>query len=384
MQIDTQGFSEKPFKFNGNAWEYFGIWVVNITLTVLTLGIYSAWAKVRTQQYFYGNTQLDHSAFQYLATPIQILKGRLVAVLVFGFYYTLNAINPLWGLLLTALIMLLIPIIIVMSMSFRMRNTAYRNITFRFQKNYKQAYLVYVAPVLVLIAIIVSAILMTNNLESPSAESETSLPFSIAAMILISPFLYPLWEYLKTRFLVTNTLFGTSPFNFEANAINFYKVYLAATMLLILVVALISALLASLDMSSLQNTDNFSEAMSTLGGSAVMLSSIVIGVYLWLFAYIQTKKTNMIFSNISLNNMPLESQLSVTYMFFLYISNTVAIIVSVGLLIPWTMIRTARYRANTLTLLSDKDLNHFVASQQIEQNAMGEEFGDIFDIDIGL
>ena len=57
---------------------------------------------------------------------------------------------------------------------------------------------------------------------------------------------------------------------------------------------------------------------------------------------------------------------------------------AVGLLIPWTMIRTARYRANTLTLLSDKDLNHFVASQQIEQNAMGEEFGDIFDIDIGL
>ena len=52
-----------PFEFHGQATEYFKIWIVNVLLTVLTLGIYSAWAKVRTMRYFYGHTVLDNSSF---------------------------------------------------------------------------------------------------------------------------------------------------------------------------------------------------------------------------------------------------------------------------------------------------------------------------------
>ena len=43
-------------KFHGDGGNYFAIWLVNIFLSVITLGIYSAWAKVRTYRYFYGNT----------------------------------------------------------------------------------------------------------------------------------------------------------------------------------------------------------------------------------------------------------------------------------------------------------------------------------------
>ncbi|PON14444.1 hypothetical protein C2W62_29035, partial [Candidatus Entotheonella serta] len=42
----------------------------------ITLGIYNAWAKVRTRQYFYAHTLLDGHAFDYLANPIAILKGN--------------------------------------------------------------------------------------------------------------------------------------------------------------------------------------------------------------------------------------------------------------------------------------------------------------------
>ena len=44
--------SIEPFRFTGTAREYFGIWIVNILLTIVTLGIYSAWAKVRRMRYF--------------------------------------------------------------------------------------------------------------------------------------------------------------------------------------------------------------------------------------------------------------------------------------------------------------------------------------------
>ncbi len=67
--------------FRGTAREYFGIWLTNIVLTILTLGIYSAWADVRTRRYFYGNTILDGETLDYTAKPISLLKGRAI---VFG------------------------------------------------------------------------------------------------------------------------------------------------------------------------------------------------------------------------------------------------------------------------------------------------------------
>jgi uncharacterized membrane protein YjgN (DUF898 family) len=60
-----------PFEFHGNGSEYFRIWIVNVLLSILTLGVYSAWAKVRNKQYFYGNTWINDAGFEYLAKPAQ-------------------------------------------------------------------------------------------------------------------------------------------------------------------------------------------------------------------------------------------------------------------------------------------------------------------------
>ena len=79
-------FSEFPFEFTGDATEFFRIWIVNFALSVVTLGIYSAWSKVRTQRYFYSNTYVAGAPFEYLAKPIPILKGRIIAFVLFGAY----------------------------------------------------------------------------------------------------------------------------------------------------------------------------------------------------------------------------------------------------------------------------------------------------------
>ena len=69
FQASQQPPQEMPFEFKGTASQYFGIWIVNLLLTIITLGIYTPWAKVRTKRYFYGNTLLDGSPFDYLASP---------------------------------------------------------------------------------------------------------------------------------------------------------------------------------------------------------------------------------------------------------------------------------------------------------------------------
>ncbi|MGI9025580.1 MAG: DUF898 family protein, partial [Burkholderiaceae bacterium] len=64
--IDTYSPRDaRPFVFTGTGSEYFKIWIVNLALTLVTLSIYSPWAKVRRLRYFYGNTLLDDSPFEF-------------------------------------------------------------------------------------------------------------------------------------------------------------------------------------------------------------------------------------------------------------------------------------------------------------------------------
>lgn len=113
-----------PFEFHGRAGEYFGIWIVNILLTIITIGIYTAWAKVRTNRYFYGKTILNNTNFAYLADPIAILKGWLIAVAILIIYSVVSSFIPPIELLFFLLLILATPFLVVKSMRFRNRNSA--------------------------------------------------------------------------------------------------------------------------------------------------------------------------------------------------------------------------------------------------------------------
>ena len=132
MQGNNQGKVESRFRFTGNGREYFAIWIVNLLLSIITLGIYSAWAKVRREQYFHRNTLLDDQPFEYTGNPVRILIGRIVALVVIGAGSALQEVNVTLALAVTVIFFLLFPWVIVRSLRFRARNTRYRNLTFSF------------------------------------------------------------------------------------------------------------------------------------------------------------------------------------------------------------------------------------------------------------
>src|SRR3954464_5090136 len=82
-------YPPQPVRFTGRAGEYFGIWIVNLLLTIVTLGIYSPWAKVRRLHYFYRHTALAGSSFDFHGSPIRILIGRAIAA---GMFLTYNIV----------------------------------------------------------------------------------------------------------------------------------------------------------------------------------------------------------------------------------------------------------------------------------------------------
>lgn len=133
-----------PVEFKGEGREFFGIWIVNILLSIITLGVYSAWAKVRTKRYFYGNTHLAGDSFEYHAQPMQILKGRLVALVALFVWGIANSFSPIASLVLILLFYISLPWLLWSNARFDAAMTSYRNVHFSFNASLKEAYKVIV------------------------------------------------------------------------------------------------------------------------------------------------------------------------------------------------------------------------------------------------
>ena len=344
MEITSKTHVEvKPFKFTGNASEYFRIWIINVGLTILTLGIYSAWAKVRSKRYFYSNTYLDDTTFEYLAEPLKILKGRLIAVAVFAVYIGVTRFYPLGEIILIIAFIVLLPWLVIKALAFNAINSSYRNIHFNFKANFYEAGWLFFG-----------------------------IPFAILFTFGLA---YPYFVFRRYQFTINNSYYGTTAFSFEAKSYDFSNIYFKAIGLFIFATLVLGLLVFS--WSGITRS-NFSASIdsSFLGGL----------VYLVFFAYLKTNVTNFVFSHTHLGKLRLESTLQFKQMLWLYLSNAIGIMLSLGLLIPWAKIRMLHYRLAHLKLhvTGGDDLNNFVAAEQEKVSATGEELSDLFDIEIGL
>src|SRR5258708_6096895 len=129
--------------FTGNGAEYFGIWIVNLLLTIVTLGIYSAWAKVRRLQDFYPHTEVAGSSFDFHRSPTRILIGRVIAlVMLFAYNYSVRLRSPLTIVILAA-IAVVMPWLLRNSFRFRLYNTSWRGTRFHFRGTVARSYRVF-------------------------------------------------------------------------------------------------------------------------------------------------------------------------------------------------------------------------------------------------
>jgi uncharacterized membrane protein YjgN (DUF898 family) len=304
---------------------------VNIILSVLTLGIYSAWAKVRRKQFFYGSTLVDKASFEYLADPKKILYGRAIVVVIFLLYSVVSELLPIVGSILGLAFIFLLPWLVVRSLSFNACNSSIRNIRFDFTGTVGQA-----------------------------AKEYVLWPFLAALTLgILSPYVY----YRQKRFLVENSRYGTTPFSFTAKPGDYYRIFLTALVPIIIGLAVFFA----------------------AGFVFPPVSFLVFLVlYIYLFAYFSVKTTNLLFNSSRLDPHRLEASLEIKDYLILVLVNSLATAFTLGFFHPWAKVRVYRYKIEHLTLLPGGSLDEFVAAEKQQVSAIGEEAGDFFDFDIGL
>jgi uncharacterized membrane protein YjgN (DUF898 family) len=335
LQAESQA-RVAPFKFTGQAWEFFRIWIVNVCLSVITLGIYSAWAKVRRKRYFYGNTLLNDNAFEYLADPKSILKGRLIILAVIVLVGLANQFLKIKIFGLVYLIVL--PYIVIKAARFNAVNSSYRNVRFQFGNNFP-------AP--------------TKRFRRCISGYRETSQFLILPVLLVPitlGLLYPYYAYRKRQFMLQHGCYGTTAFGFDARASNYYLAYFKAAMMFLICM---------------------------LGG-IITIGIGILPLYILFASYRDAAIGRVTWQHTTLGHLRFDCKWKTWDLFKLNFTNTIAIIFSVGLLVPWAEIRTARYQLQGLTLAPANELGSFVAMEQKQVGATGDEAADFLGFDFGL
>lgn len=206
--VETPVGPVNKLNFNGQGSTYFGIFIINRLLSVITLGIYYFWAKIKEKKYLYNQTEFNGDNFDYHATGLELLfawlKVVVFAAVVIGIQY-LEILYPgnitkiVSGVTIYLIILILTPIALILTQRFRYSRTSWRGIRFSFRGGIKQFLRIYV-PGFIL----------------------TSLTFGI----------YYYYLHFQTRdFHVNNTYFGDSKFGFDGNPSELFGRFLRAIFL---------------------------------------------------------------------------------------------------------------------------------------------------------
>ena len=84
--------------YHGTAGDYFPIFLKNIIFTVLTLGIYDAWAVTNNRKYFLSNFEFAQGRYDYHGTGGEIFIGRLKALgILIAIFFLAGALTFLIG-----------------------------------------------------------------------------------------------------------------------------------------------------------------------------------------------------------------------------------------------------------------------------------------------
>lgn len=359
---------ELDIEFRGSAQEYFRVWAVNLCLTLLTFGLFSAWAKVRKKRYFYSHTVLDGTPFQYLGRPLPILIGRLVAAVLFGLYYfSANLFTGAMPYVLVAALFVA-PWVVVRSAAFNARYSAWRNMTFHFDATYWDAFKVVHWMGLIPTLVIAGLFDFWGD------------AFIVGLLALVASVAMPFWMRNLKALIVEHTVFGGRRGEFGARGGSFFKIYFLAG-LIVFGVVVVTMLILTIAMQALGNFEmERGDAMLPV----LIISIPIYAGYVLAFAYVQANTSNLVWNATRIGPALFKSTLTGRGLAWIYLTNALAILVSLGLLIPWAVIRTIRYRVDHLEVDTDSGLTQFRGSDRHRVRAAGAELGEFFELDLSL
>lgn len=290
----------RTLSFHGSGGTLFGIQVVNALLTLVTVGVYYFWAKVRTRTYLLSQTELGGDRFAYHGTGKELLVGALKAVLVFLLpVWLLNHVPAAAGagpavigvasLLASGLLLVFFPVAIVGARRYRLSRTSWRGVRFSFRGETRRFVRLFV----------IGAVLSGLTLG----------------------LYYPVFAVRQHAFLVSRSWFGNRQFDFDGRAMGLFGPFLLMFVL----------------------------TLPTLG-------------LCWFWYY--ARKQRFLWDHTTFGAARFRSTVTAWRLFGLVTVNVLLVVLTLGLALPWVRVRSARFGCRYLALEGAVDLDAILQEAQ--------------------
>jgi uncharacterized membrane protein YjgN (DUF898 family) len=276
----------RKFWFRGSGGSLFGIQIVNIFLMLITLGLYSFWAKVRVRRYLMSQTEFQEDRFAYHGTGKELMIGFLKALLIFGLPVgILNILPELLGggvktrvattLLIYAVALVFIPLAMVGARRYRLSRTSWRGVRFSFRGR----------------ALDFMKLFIRDSLL-------TTLTLGLY---------YPFYDTRRYGFMVSHSYFGNQRFQFDGSGRDLFGGYLVALLLFL----------------------------------------PTAGLY-WI--WFQAKKQRYFWNHTSFATARFRCTVTGARLLILYLGNLFLLLITLGLAWPWVTVRNVRFAFAYLTV----------------------------------
>ena len=376
-----------PITFSGSGSEYFRIWIVNLLLTLVTLGLYFPWAKVRRLRYFYGNTAVGGHTLDFHGDPWRMLRGLLLVGALLLLYSVAGKLSPTAGLIALLIVAGVWPALFRASQQFRMANTSWRGLRFRFNGELRGAY-VAMLPLFIPGALTLSAVLFTGDGDGAESRARSALETLAGLTALAATLLFPLFLWLLKKYQHDHYALGPIQTELRTGAGSFYVLGLktfGVALLAGLVAMLVSTVVGGGGVLALATGSRGS--VGAAAAVAIVLAVIVAyaAVVLVIQPYLSSRFQNLVWGRTASPDIGFDSDLRFWPLLRLTLKNWLLMLVTLGLYWPFAKIAMARMRLQAVTAYTRLAPDEWVGTlRQRADDATGDAAGDLFGIDIGL
>lgn len=379
-------------RFTGSGSEYFRIWIVNLLLTLVTLGFYYPYAKVRRLSYFYSNTLVGGHALGFHANPRTMLRGYLLVGLMFLLYGVASKVSGLAGLIAFLIVAAVWPALLKSSLQFRLANTSWRGLRLRFKGSTGDAYRA------LLPLLLIPAVFLLVPLLAPSAavdgQSRAALWYGVSSLLAMaaSALVVP-WSWWRLKkYQHDHYAFGSLQTRLQAGPGPFYAVFLKTGGVLLLTAAALGVLVALVAAGGLLDGLRVRDGGQLPGrsGAAFMAAFAIflvglLGMWIVPRVHFTSRMQNLLWSRTGAAALQFASALRFRPLFALTLKNWLLTLLTLGLYWPFAAVAMTRLRLEAVTLDLAVDAQTLAGDAlAAEGEAAGDAAGDLFGIDIGL
>lgn len=333
-------------RFQGSETEYARLWAVNLLWTVLSLGLYLPWARVRSQRYLMRHTKVAGHVLDYHEPAGKLLQRYLMGMgLLLGVTGAWAGGATLAGMLALALALAVWPLFVFLSLTHRMAHISWAHRRLAFQAGCEDVYRAMWRPLIggCTVAWLCMAATIPRN-----PGDWVVWGWLVSLWLLATPAVVWTWYLFRQRHLRLGPLHLLWKASRATVAMMFLRITVWAALATSFSLGVMAMVVAGvLVMRGRLNLSVQSEA----------LLLAILAVCAAVQPYAQARLQNLVWNNSGNRYLRFRSKLSIADYVVLKCKHALLLVVTLGLYWPWAVIAARRMRTQALTVWSRVDVD---------------------------